>query len=70
MANGFLYSVRAVVDKGSFSDAISELNKLGESSKKIIAGIAGISAAVIGSASIAGEVSTQELKMAKAIGTS
>lgn len=70
MADGFLYSVRAVVDKGSFSDAISELNKLGESSKKIIAGIAGISAAVIGSASIAGEVSTQELKMAKAIGTS
>lgn len=70
MANGFFYKVGAKVDKQSFSDAIGELNKLREESKKLVAGIAGISQKVISVASAAGEVSAQELKMAKAIGVS
>lgn len=70
MADGFFYKVGAIVDKQSFSDAIGELNKLREESKKLVAGIAGISQKVISVASVAGEVSTQELKMAKTIGVS
>lgn len=70
MADGFFYKVGAVVDRQSFSDAIGELNKLREESKKLVAGIAGISALAISVASKAGEVSAQELKMAKAIGVS
>ena len=70
MASGFLYSVKAVVDKGSFQDGINELQKLGVASKKLIAGITGMAAGAIASATIAGEVATQELKVANAIGVS
>lgn len=70
MANGFLYDVKAIVDKASFAEGIRELQKLEQTSKKLITGIAGVAASVISSATIAGEVATQELKVAKAIGTS
>ena len=70
MANGFLYDVKAIVDKNSFAEGIRELQKLEQTSKKLIAGIAGVAASVVSSATIAGEVATQELKVAKAIGTS
>ncbi|MBR5007888.1 MAG: hypothetical protein IKY09_02805, partial [Methanocorpusculum sp.] len=66
----FLYDVKAIVDKASFAEGIRELQKLEQTSKKLITGIAGVAASVISSATIAGEVATQELKVAKAIGTS
>lgn len=70
MAKGFFYDVKAIVDKNSFAEGIRELQKLEQTSKKLITGIAGVAASVISSATIAGEVATQELKVAKAIGTS
>jgi hypothetical protein len=70
MANGFLYDVKALVDKASFAEGIREIQKLEQTSKKLIAGISGISASVVGTATIAGEVATQELRVAKAIGVS
>lgn len=70
MASGFLYSVKAVVDKASFSEGLNEIQKLGATSKKLIAGITGLAAGAVTSASIAGEVATQELKVAKAVGVS
>ena len=66
----FLYDVKAIVDKASFAEGIRELQKLEQTSKKLITGIAGVAASVISSATIAGKVATQELKVAKAIGTS
>lgn len=70
MANGFLYDVKAIVDKASFAEGIRELQKLEQTSKRLIAGISGVSASVIGSATIAGEVATQELRVARSIGVS
>lgn len=70
MASGFLYDVKAIVDKASFAEGIRELQKLEQTSKRLIAGISGISASVIGSATIAGEVATQELRVARSIGVS
>lgn len=70
MANGFLYDVKAIVDKASFAEGIRELQKLEQTSKRLIAGISGISASVVGSATIAGEVATQELRVARSIGVS
>lgn len=70
MASGFLYDVKAIVDKASFAEGIRELQKLEQTSKRLVAGISGISASVIGSATIAGEVATQELKVARSIGVS
>lgn len=70
MANGFLYDVKAIVDKASFAEGIRELQKLEQTSKRLIAGISGISASVIGSATVAGEVATQELRVARSIGVS
>ena len=70
MASGFLYDVKAIVDKASFAEGIRELQKLEQTSKRLIAGISGISASVIGSATVAGEVATQELKVARSIGVS
>jgi hypothetical protein len=68
MANGFLYDVRAVVDKASFSEGIAQVQKLGESSKKVILGIAGIATALIATATASAEVANSEMKMARAIG--
>ena len=70
MPSGFLYSVKAIVDKASFSEGIGELQKLEQTSKRLITGIAGAATAAISSATIAGEVATQELKVANAIGVS
>lgn len=70
MASGFLYSIKAIVDKASFSEGLGELQKLEQTSKRIAAGIAGVAAAAVSSAAIAGEVATQELKVANAIGVS
>lgn len=70
MASGFFYEVGAKVDKASFATATNELGKLKDASQKLISGIAGVAKSVISTAQIAGEVSTQELKMAKAIGVS
>lgn len=66
----FLYNVKAVVDKASFQEGIRELEKLEQTGKRLIKGIAGVAGAAISSATIAGEVAQQELKVAKAIGTS
>lgn len=66
----FLYNVKAVVDKASFQDGIRELEKLEQTGKRLIKGIAGVAGAAITSATIAGEVAQQELKVAKAIGVS
>ena len=66
----FLYKVRAVVDKASFQEGIRELEKLEQTGKRLIKGIAGVAGAAISSATIAGEVAQQELKVAKAIGAS
>lgn len=66
----FLYKVRAVVDKASFQEGIRELEKLEQTGKRLIKGIAGVGGAAITSATIAGEVAQQELKVAKAIGVS
>lgn len=68
MASGFLYDVRAVVDKASFSEGIAQVQKLGESSKKVILGIAGIATALIATATASAEVANSEMKMARAIG--
>lgn len=70
MPSGFLYDVKAIVDKASFAEGIRELQKLEQTSKRLITGIAGISASVIGSATVAGEVATQELRVARSIGVS
>ena len=66
----FLYKVKAVVDKASFQEGIRELEKLEQTGKRLIKGIAGVGGAAITSATIAGEVAQQELKVAKAIGVS
>ena len=66
----FLYDVKAIVDKNSFAEGIRELQKLEQTSMRLIKGITGAAGAVVGSATIAGEVATQELRVAKAIGTS
>lgn len=66
----FLYKVKAVVDKASFQEGIRELEKLEQTGKRLIKGIAGVGGAAITSATIVGEVAQQELKVAKAIGTS
>ena len=66
----FLYNIRAVVDKASFQEGIRELEKLEQTGKRLIKGIAGVAGAAISSATIAGEVAQQELKVAKAIGVS
>ena len=70
MASGFLYNIKAVVDKNSFAEGIRELQKLEQTGKRLIAGITGVAASVISSATIAGEVATQELRVAKAVGVS
>lgn len=66
----FLYDVKAIVDKNSFAEGIRELQKLEQTSMRLIKGITGAAGAVVGSATIAGEVASQELRVAKAIGTS
>lgn len=66
----FLYNVKAVVDKNSFAEGIRELQKLEQTGKRLIAGITGVAAGAISSATIAGEVATQELRVAKAVGVS
>lgn len=70
MPSGFLYSVKAIVDKASFEDGIRELEKLEQSSKRMMKGIAGLAAGAVASATIAGQVAQQELKVAKAVGVS
>ena len=70
MPSGFLYSVKAIVDKESFQQGIRELEKLEQSSQRMLKGIAGLGAAAIGSATIAGKVAQEELKVARAIGVS
>lgn len=66
----FVVKVRSLVDKASFSESINAIEKLEQSSKKLLHGIAGIATAVIGSATIAGNVAQEELKMARSIGVS
>lgn len=66
----FLYNVKAVVDKNSFAEGIRELQKLEQTGKRLVAGITGVAAGVISSATIAGEVASQELRVAKAVGVS
>ena len=70
MASGFLYNIKAVVDKNSFAEGIRELQKLEQTGKRLIAGITGVATSVISSATVAGEVATQELRVAKAVGVS
>lgn len=70
MASGFLYNIKAVVDKNSFAEGIRELQKLEQTGKRLIAGITGVAASVVSSATIAGEVASQELRVAKAVGVS
>lgn len=70
MPSGFLYSIKAIVDKTSFEDGIRELEKLEQSTKRMMKGIAGLAAGAVASATIAGQVAQQELKVAKAVGVS
>lgn len=70
MPSGFLYNIKAIVDKESFQQGIRELEKLEQSSQRMLKGIAGLGAAAIGSATIAGKVAQEELKVARAIGVS
>lgn len=70
MANGFFYSVKAIVDKASFEQGRSELAKLEQTSKKLIVGIAGAATALTGMATIAGNVAQQEMKVAHSVGMS
>lgn len=70
MPSGFLYNIRAVVDKASFAEGMRELEKFEQSSARLMKGIAGMGAAALASATIAGQVAQQELRTAKAIGTS
>lgn len=70
MASGFGYNVKAIVDKGSFAEARSELAKLEQSSKKLITGIAGMAGALVASAAMAGNLAQQEIKMSQAVGMS
>ena len=70
MASGFGYKVKAIVDKNSFADATRELQKLEQSSKKLITGIVGIAGAMVASAAVAGNLAQQEIKMARAVGMS
>jgi hypothetical protein len=70
MANGFLFDIKAVVDKQSFQNGIASIEKVADVSKKAILGIAGIATALIATASKASEVATAEMKMANAIGVS
>lgn len=70
MANGFLFDIKAVVDKQSFQNGIASIEKVAAVSKKAILGITGIATALIATASKASEVSTAEMKMANAIGVS
>ena len=66
----FVVKVRSLVDKASFSQGVAAIEKLEQSAKSLVKGITGISAAVIGSATIAGNVAQEELKMARSIGVS
>ena len=70
MPSGFLYNIKAIVDKESFQQGIRELEKLEQGSKRMLKGIAGLSAGAIGAATIAGQVAQQELKVARSIGVS
>jgi len=70
MAEGFFYWVRALVDKQSFEEGKKELDKLASASTGIIKGLAGVSAALVGTATAAGLVAQQELKLSNAIGVS
>jgi hypothetical protein len=70
MANGFFYSVKAIVDKASFEQGRAELAKLEQTSKKLIVGIAGAATALTGMATIAGNVAQQEMKVAHSVGMS
>lgn len=70
MANGFLFDIKAVVDKQSFQNGIASIEKVADVSKKAILGITGIATALIATASKASEVATAEMKMANAIGVS
>lgn len=66
----FVVKVRSLVDKASFSQGVAAIERLEQSAKSLVKGITGISAAVIGSATIAGNVAQEELKMARSIGVS
>lgn len=70
MANGFFYSVKAIVDKASFEQGRAELAKLEQTSKKLIVGIAGAATALTGMATIAGNIAQQEMKVAHSVGMS
>lgn len=70
MANGFFYDVKALVDKQSFANAKNELEKLSQTSAIMIKGIAGLSAALIGTAAVAGKVAQAESRVANAVGSS
>jgi hypothetical protein len=70
MANGFLFDIKAVVDKQSFQNGIASIENVAAVSKKAILGITGIATALIATASKASEVATAEMKMANAIGVS
>ena len=70
MANGFFYDVKALVDKQSFSNAKNELDKLSQTSAIMIKGIAGLSAALVGTAAVAGKVAQAEIRVANAVGAS
>lgn len=70
MPSGFLYNIKAIVDKESFQQGIRELEKLEQSSKRMLAGIAGMATGAVASATIAGQVAQQELKVARSIGVS
>lgn len=66
----FAVKVKAIIDKASFQDGVRELEKLEQTSKRLIKGVAGFATAALSSATIAGEVAQQELKTARAIGVS
>lgn len=70
MPSGFLYNVKAVVDKASFESAKQELSKLEATSKKMMLGLTGLAAGMVGAATVAGNLAQQELKVSRAVGIS
>lgn len=69
-SNGFFYDVAAVVDKASFASAKNEVQKLAQAGASLVKGLAGISTAIVGTATAVGVLAQEELRMSRAIGLS
>lgn len=66
---GFFVDIKAKID-GSFDKSKKEIKALGDSIKSLVGTVSTTSAALVGLATVAGNVETKNLKMAQSIGIS